>query len=50
MTDNELAADNFYQENKHQSRTLASLRYMLMPKLLSGELNVGGVHLSESPL
>jgi type I restriction enzyme S subunit len=35
------------QQNHHQSRTLATLRDTLLPKLLSGELSVTGTHLEK---
>ena len=37
------------QGNLHQSRTLATLRDTLLPKLLSGELSVAGVERTVEP-
>jgi len=36
------AAHQQVENNKHQSRTLATLHNALLPKLLSGELSVAG--------
>ena len=37
------AAQDEIEDNKQQSRTLATLRDTLLPKLLSGELSVAGL-------